>query len=111
MKRVRDVERFLPGALLGAMLLGAVFVNGNGGCTPAQRSTARTVLDVVQIACILANAESDDETVLRTCRIASEVLPDLKEILAAQRRAAEQYAAHRKAACARSDAGVEAPGK
>ena len=33
--------------LFGAMLLGAMLLNGNG-CTPAQRSTTRTVLDVVQ---------------------------------------------------------------
>jgi hypothetical protein len=47
----------------------------------------------------------------RTCRIANEVFPELKEILAAQRRAAEQYATHRKAACAKANAGPEAPGK
>jgi hypothetical protein len=69
------------------------------GCSAAARRDARTALDVVQIACVIANAESDDATVREICRIANALLPDVKHILAEQRAASRRFANEHAARC------------
>jgi hypothetical protein len=77
---------------LGAVLLLA-------GCSAAARRDAQTALDVAQIACVIANAESDDGTVQEICRITDAVVPDLRKLLAEQRAASRRFAREHAALC------------
>ncbi len=66
------------------------------GCAEFQRDV-KFVLDAGQVACVIANATSDDATVMQVCGIADVLIPDLKVILAAQR--ASLAKAKKEAAC------------
>lgn len=57
------------------------------GCSVFTKENARTVLDVAQVTCIIANASSDDATVAAVCGVADALLPDLRTILGRQREA------------------------
>lgn len=60
---------------------------------------SQTVLDLTQIACVIANAESDDATVRRVCRIVDAVVPELEKLLSTTRAANRAYAATQKGQC------------
>lgn len=75
-------------------------------CTPgARRDVAHGVLDVASIACLLANAESDDPTVRTVCHLEDVAQDDLHRLIGEQRAAARRYAASRAGACGAADAG------
>ena len=78
--------------LAGAALLAFVLP----GCAAFQQD-AKYVLDAGQIACVIANAASSDETVAQVCQVADVLIPDLKKILASQREALAK--AKKEAAC------------
>ena len=85
-----------------------VFVFGLAAFTASCKEwlkPARTFLDVARIACIVANAESDDATVQRICGVVDELAPAMREVLAAQRTASRRYASERLGACMGPDAG------
>jgi hypothetical protein len=83
------VSRFLLGAVLLAL----------SGCSAAARRDVQTALDVAQIACVIANAESDDTAVREICRITDLLLPDVRRILAEQRAASRRFADEHAARC------------
>jgi len=58
------------------------------GCTPGQREGARTVLDAVQTACIIANAALPKSKVAEICGIADGFFEPLDTLLASSRAAA-----------------------
>lgn len=60
----------------------------------AFKQDAKVALDIAQIACAIAHAETDDQTVAQVCGISDLLIPDLKAILSEQRKA---VAAARKA--------------
>lgn len=64
----------------------AVAVGNLASCSVFMKANARTVLDVAAIACAIAHAESTDDTVAQVCGIADALLPDLRTILAEQRK-------------------------
>lgn len=61
-------------------------------CTPAQRQTVRTVLDVAQVACIVAHQTFDDPTVARVCGIADDAIGPMRVILSESRYQSAQAA-------------------
>lgn len=56
-------------------------------CTLGQRQVARDALSVLQVACAIAHAEADDQTVAQVCGVADALIPDLRTILSEQRKA------------------------
>ena len=57
------------------------------GCSLLTSQNAKTVLDIAQVACIIAHAESTDATVAQVCGVADTLIPDLQRILGEQRKA------------------------
>lgn len=52
-------------------------------CSPAaNQKAASTALDLTQIACVIANAESDDATLKAVCNIASDLIPEVQPLIA-----------------------------
>lgn len=49
---------------------------------------AKTVIDIADVLCLVANATMDDEAVLLTCKIVDEHKDDAKKLLAEHRRTA-----------------------
>lgn len=49
--------------------------------TEGQKVVANTVLDVASYACIIANAESSDETLQKACQLANDLLPVAKKVI------------------------------
>lgn len=91
-------RRTLLPALLCALALTA------SACTPGERQTARDALSVLQVACAIAHAESDDQTIGQICGISDALIPDVRAILAEQRKAIAS--ARRAGGCRDSDAGT-----
>lgn len=79
------------------------------GCSLFTAKNLRTVLDVVQVSCIIANATLPDDRVRDVCAVADDLVPAMRDVLSAQRVAAERYAAERVGVCASLDAGPDAP--
>jgi len=79
------------------LLLGAVVILL--GCSAATRRDAQTALEVAQIACAIANAESDDKAVQEACRIADALMADVKRLLAEQRAASRRLAEEHASRC------------
>ncbi len=67
------------------------------GCSLFTSQNAKTVLDIAQVACIIAHAESQDATVAQVCNVADTLIPDLQRILGEQRKALAK--AKKAAAC------------
>ncbi len=67
------------------------------GCALFTAQNAKTVLNVAQIACIIAHAESPDATVAQVCGVADVLIPDLEKILGEERKALAK--AKKAAAC------------
>ncbi len=87
-----------PGVALFLLLALAIPLTS---CTPgARRDVARGALDVASIACVIANAESDDATVRTVCHLEQLVDEDLRRLVGEQRAASRRYAASRAGACA-----------
>lgn len=80
------------------ILFGAAVI-ALSGCSAAARRDAQTALDVAQIACVIANAESDDSSVQEICRITDLLLPDVRRILSEQRAASRRFAEEHAARC------------
>jgi len=57
------------------------------GCALFTAKNAKTVLSVIDVACIIAHAETDDATVAQICAIDNALANDLRAILAEQRKA------------------------
>jgi hypothetical protein len=74
------------GAVLGAVGVLVVFT----GCTLFTRQNARTLLDVVQTACIIEHAMLVDNDVAKVCGVVDALMPDLRVVLASQRKAARR---------------------
>ena len=58
------------------------------GCTPGQREGARSALDVVQAACIIANAALPESKVAEVCGVTEPFMGPLRSLLASSRAAA-----------------------
>ncbi len=72
-----------------ALLFGAFAL---AGCSAITRRDVQTALDVAQIACVIAHAESDDATVQEICQVADVLMPDVRRVLAEQRAASRRFA-------------------
>ena len=72
-------------------------------CALFTKENARTVLDISQVLCVVAHAETDDQSVQQICGIADALVPDLRRLLAEQRTAVAR--AQRAGACG-PDAGA-----
>jgi hypothetical protein len=72
-----------------AVLFGALALVG---CSTLNRRDVQTALDVAQIACVIAHAESDDATVQEICQVADVLMPDVRRVLAEQRAASRRFA-------------------
>ncbi len=72
-----------------AVFIGALAL---AGCSAITRRDVQTALDVAQIACVIAHAESDDTTVQEVCQIADALMPDVRRVLAEQRAASRRFA-------------------
>lgn len=77
------------------------------GCTPGQRQVARTVLDIANTLCIVANQALPDEEVAKVCGLAGPLIAPMKEVLAGSRSASAQaVAGARVGVCGGADAGT-----
>jgi hypothetical protein len=97
---MRRAELVWIGGVVAWWLVVLGVVSAAEACTPAaRRDAARTVLDVAAIACVIANAESDDATVRTVCHLEQVAADDLRRLLGEQRAAARRYAASKAGAC------------
>lgn len=86
-----------------------------GGCSLFTKQNARTALDVVQTACVIANAALSDAKVAQICGIADDVIGPMRDLLSASRAAgATRYSSSSYGAsspppvvCAETNSGVE----
>lgn len=78
-------------------------------CSLFTPKNVQTALDIAKVLCIVANAESDDQTVKAVCNILDAEQDAFKSILTQQRAASRRYASTR-AACSpgATDAGSDA---
>lgn len=60
------------------------------------KDVTRTILTIADIACVIANAQSQTPAVLEACKIEQTFAPDVEKVIAAHKTAAK------KAACAPS---------
>jgi hypothetical protein len=74
-------------------------------CALFTKQNARTVLDFLQIACVIQNATLGEAHVAQVCGIANELIPSLRELLA-QQRAELAKARSEGAAMSRADGGA-----
>jgi hypothetical protein len=79
---------------------------GVEACGVFTSQNAKSALSILEVACVIAHAETDDATVAQVCGIADALIPSLKLILAEQRKAVA--AARRAGACWPADAGPDA---
>jgi len=100
------VSRSATGAkLAAASSLALAFGLAVAACTPAQRQGARTVLDVAQVLCVIANQALPEGDVARVCGITGPLIGPMRDVLAGARTASARAAAQaRTATCA--DAGA-----
>lgn len=84
---------------------GAALAELLSGCTPDQRGYARTALDVVQAACIIANSALPESKIADVCGITGPFLGPMKDLLAAQKAAGSADAGASPVICAMTDAG------
>lgn len=73
----------------------AIYATLSAGCiktTPAR--VVKSVLDVAQVACILVNDHLDDANQLaKICDVADEYIDDVRQLVAARKKAAAMKAA------------------
>lgn len=96
-----DVRHVLLLIMCVLVVLG--LLSSQAGCTPGQRQTARDVLSIVTVACIIANHNLPDERVQQVCGIVDAMIPAMREVLSSSRAAsakdAADAAANAKAGC------------
>jgi len=56
------------------------------------RRTARTVLDVAQMSCVIANIVMDEAALKEACHITDELAPEFRKLLNASKTVAAQRA-------------------
>ncbi len=67
------------------VFVGALSVADMAGCTPGQRQGARTAIDALTAACIIANAALPDDRVKQVCGIVDAFDGPMKDLLKASR--------------------------
>lgn len=95
--RVID-KLYETGALWPAVCGTALLLSGTIGaaCTPAQKQDAKTALDVLQVACIIAHqalpdgTDTPEATIAAVCGIANDFIGPMETILSSSRRASAQ---------------------
>lgn len=78
-------------------------------CSLLTTKNLKTVLDVVQVSCIIANATLPDDRVRQACDVADDLVPAMRDVLSSQRTAAAKYAAEHAGMCPDVDAGYPGP--
>lgn len=73
-------------------LVALAFV-GLMACTPGQRGTAKSVLDLAQTLCIVAHQALPDTEVAKVCGIADPLFGPMKDVLSGSRTASAQAVA------------------
>lgn len=76
----------------GAVVLLVVLLPVLAACD-SWRQAARTVLDVVQVACVIAHQELPETDVAKVCGVADDLLPPMRRVLAESRAASAKAAA------------------
>jgi len=77
------------------------------GCSLFTSKNVQTALDIAKVLCIVANAESDDQTVKTVCGIVDAEDAAFHAVLGEQRKAARRYSSSRcDAVTPRCDAGL-----
>lgn len=94
--RLKSRLPWWPALLVLATMTGTV-----GGCSLFTAKNAQTVLDVAKVVCIVANSESDDQTIKTVCGIVAEEDAAFRTVLGEHRKAAQRFAQSR-GACAPS---------
>lgn len=96
-KATEAVKKFVGGRSLPppplAILLVVTLAFGSSGCKLFTRENARTVLDVVQTACIIAHQDLPDSDVAKVCELTEPLLGPMREILAEARKQSAEHAA------------------
>lgn len=82
-------KTFLP-----TVLAIATWTALGAACIPS----AKSVLDVANIACVIANAELDDKALRDACALADDLLPQARKVAAAHVAQRERYAAQKMSA-------------
>lgn len=67
----------------------------SGACSLFTAKNIKTVLDVAKIACLIANAESTDDTIRTVCQIVDTEADAARQVLSAQRDSVRRYASSR----------------
>ncbi len=93
--------------VIGTLDLG--LVASHVACTPGQRESARTVLDVAKTLCIIAHQALPDHEVAQVCGIAEPLFGPMRDVLAGARTASAQAVAGARVAgsCLGADGGAE----
>jgi len=89
--------------LKSPVLLLVVASGASVACSLLTSKNVQTALDIAKVLCIVANAESDDQTVKTICHVVDAENDAFRAVLSEQRMASRRYAS-RKASC--GDAGV-----
>lgn len=71
-------------ACLGLVVTMAVLVVGQPACTTESRRTARTVVDIASVSCVLLRAATEDGRVNQLCATEEELAPLVTRLLAAR---------------------------
>lgn len=80
-----------PPAAAGVLMLLAFA--SLSACTPGQRGAVRSVLDVAQVACIVAHQELPDSAVADACSVTDPFFGPMREVLASSRKASAKAVA------------------
>lgn len=94
-----------PAPVVFAALFGVALI----GCQLFTAKNLKTVLDVVQVGCIIANATLPDDKVRQACDVADDLVPAMRDVLGEQRAALRRFAAENYGACGAADASADAP--
>lgn len=88
------MKRHAPFVIVALVAFASVFAPA---CSLFTSKNAKTVLDIAQLTCAIAHAESSDATVAQICGVADALIPDLEKFLSAHR--AKVAAARKLGAC------------
>jgi len=72
--------------------LALLLLTGCAGMTSGERQAARTVLDVAQMSCVIANIVMDEAALKQACNITDELAPEFRKLLNASKTVAAQRA-------------------
>lgn len=82
---------FIGAVFLAIAFIAAMVIAGEG-CAMFGSKEAKTVLSAVQVACIIANSESDDSTIQSVCDFTRDMMPIVKGLVSEQKAASRRYA-------------------